>query len=214
VVRRLDRVIDADPPRTEATAEHAQHPMRKVTRQVAFEPGGWTAERRAKVTELFDGLAPGWHTHLNDPQRTAPLSDAYERGEVPRGGRCLEVASGDGQNSVFLASQHDLLLAADLSMVMLQHAPKDVGHRLRADAGDLPLRDATVDVAVLVNAFLFPREIDRVLAPGGVLVWVNTAGDLTPIFLTTADVVRALPGEWGGVESEAGWGTWAVLRRA
>src|SRR3954452_11346734 len=116
MVRRLDRVIDADPPRIEATAEHAQHPMRNVTRQIAFEPDGWTAERRAKVAELFDGLAPGWKSHLNDPQRTAPLSDAYERGEVPRGGVCLEVASGDGQNTAFLSGQHDLLVAADLSM--------------------------------------------------------------------------------------------------
>jgi SAM-dependent methyltransferase len=214
VVRRLDRLIASDPPRIDATAEHAQHPMRAVTRQIAFEPGGWTAERRAKVAELFDGLAPTWHTHLNDPQRTAPLSDAYERGDVPRGGRCLEVASGDGQNTAFLASQHDVLIAADLSMVMLQHAPTDVGHRVRADSGDLPLRAGTVDVAVLVNAFLFPTELDRVLAADGVLVWVNTAGDLTPIHLTTDDVLRALPGTWDGVESEAGWGTWAVLRRA
>jgi SAM-dependent methyltransferase len=214
MVRRLETVIAADPGRPTATDEHAAHPMRNVTRQIAFEPGGWTAERRTKVAELFDGLAPGWKSHLNDPQRTAALSDAYERGDVPRGGVCVEVASGDGQNTAFLAAHHDLLIAADLSMVMLQHAPTDVGHRVRADSGDLPLRSGTVDVAVLVNAFLFPAELDRVLAPGGVLVWVNTAGDLTPIHLTTDDVLTALPGDWDGVEAEAGWGTWAALHRA
>ena len=214
MVHRLDRVIAIDVPRPDAAAEQAQHPMRAVTRQIAFEPGGWTADRRAKVAELFDGLAPGWKAHLDDPQRTAPLSDSYERGDIPRGGVCLEVGSGDGQNTAFLASHHDVLIAADLSMVMLRHAPADVGHRMRADSGDLPLRPASVDVAVLVNAFLFPTEIDRVLAPGGTLVWVNTAGDLTPIFLTTDDVLSALPGQWDGVESEAGWGTRAVLHRA
>lgn len=188
--------------------------MRTVTRQIAFEPGGWTAERRAKVTELFDGLAPGWVSHLSDPQRTVPLEDAYARGDIPRGGRCLEVGSGDGQNTAFLATHHDTVIAADLSMEMLVRAPSGVGARVRADAGSMPMRPARVDVAVLVNAFLFPHEIDRVLAPGGTLVWVNTAGDLTPIHLTTEDVVRALPGPWDGVESAAGWGTWAVLRRA
>jgi SAM-dependent methyltransferase len=213
-VQHLDRVVAVDGQRPNAGPDHAQHPMRNVTRQIAFEPGGWTAERRAKVAELFDGLAPGWKSHLDDPQRTAPLSDAYERGGIPGGGLCVEVASGDGQNTAFLASHHDRVLCADLSMEMLRHAPTDVGHRLRADAGDLPLRPASVDVAVLVNAFLFPAELDRVLAPDGVLVWVNTAGDLTPIHLTTDDVLRALPGTWDGVDAEAGWGTWAVLRRA
>ena len=214
MVRRLESIVEPDPPRPTATDDHANHPMRTVTRQIAFEPGGWTAERRAKVAELFDGLAPGWHSHVDDPQRTAPLEDAYRRGDVPPGGRGLEVGSGDGQNTAFLAARHDAVIAADLSMEMLVRAPADAGARVRADAESAPLRTGSVDTAVLVNAFLFPHEIDRLLAPGGALVWVNTAGDLTPIHLTTDDVVRALPGEWDGVESAAGWGTWAVLRRA
>jgi SAM-dependent methyltransferase len=214
MVRRLDSIVEPAPPRPAATEEHAAHPMRAVTRQIAFEPGGWTAERRGKVAELFDGLAPGWHSHLHDPQRSAPLEDAYARGDIPRGGRCLEVGSGDGQNTAYLASHHDVVLAADLSIEMLVRAPADVGARVRADAGSMPLRAGTVDTAVLVNAFLFPHELDRLLAADGTLVWVNTAGDLTPIHLTTDDVVRALPGTWDGVESAAGWGTWAVLHRA
>ena len=214
MVRRLDWIVEPDPPRPAATDEHATHPIRAVTRQIAFEPGGWTTERRAKVAELFDGLAPGWHSHLQDPQRTAPLEDAYARGDIPRGGTCLEVGSGDGQNTAFLATNHDHVVAADLSIEMLVRAPAEAGARVRADSGSLPLRTGGVDVAVLVNAFLFPSEIDRVLAPGGALVWVNTAGDLTPIHLGTEDVVLALPGEWDGVQSAAGWGTWAVLRRS
>ena len=214
MVRRLDSIVEPDPPRPAATPDHAAHPMRTVTRQIAFEPGGWTAERRAKVAELFDGLAPGWISHLDDPQRTVPLEDAYSRGDIPRGGRCLEVGSGDGQNTAFLATHHDVVIAADLSIEMLVRAPATAAPRVRADAGSAPLRAGRVDVAVLVNAFLFPHELDRLLAPDGALVWVNTAGDLTPIHLTAEDVVRALPGTWEGVESAAGWGTWAVLRRA
>lgn len=214
MVRRLDSTIEPDPPRPAATDQHANHPMRAVTRQIAFEPGGWTDERRTKVAELFDGLAPGWHSHLDDPQRTVPLEDAYRRGDVPPRGRCLEVGSGDGQNTAFLAERHDAVIAADLSLEMLVRAPAAAGARVRADAGSAPFRTGAIDTAVLVNAFLFPHEIDRLLAPDGVLVWVNTAGDLTPIHLTTDDVVRALPGAWDGVESAAGWGTWSVLRRA
>ena len=66
---------------------------------------------------------------------------------------------------------------------------------------------------MLVNALLFPAEVARVLAPGGALVWVNSLGDATPIHLSAADVAKALPGGWGGPASDAGWGTWCVLRR-
>lgn len=67
---------------------------------------------------------------------------------------------------------------------------------------------------MLVNAFLFPAEIDRVLAPRGVVVWVNTSGASTPIHLPAEEVEAALPGRWEAVASEAAGGTWAVLTRA
>lgn len=211
MTRYLDSVVAADPPRPPVDPDAPPHPMRVVTRQVAFEPDGWTAERRAKVAQLFDGMAAGWHSHRDDPQRTAPLEDAYARGDIPGRGVCLEVGSGDGQNTAFLAAHHDAVIAADLSMEMLRHAPGDVGSRLRADTSATPLRDGSADVIVLVNALLFPSEMARVA--GSTIVWVNTAGDLTPIHLSADEVERALPGEWDGVASEAGWGTWAVFRR-
>ncbi|HVF33299.1 MAG TPA: class I SAM-dependent methyltransferase [Acidimicrobiales bacterium] len=212
MLRVLEPIVPADPPRpgADAVAERAAHPMRAVTRQVAFEPGGWTGERRAKVAALFDGLAPEWHTHLADPQRTVPLADAYERGAIPGGGTCLEVGSGDGANTAFLAERHDAVIALDLSIEMLRRA---TGDRVRADSGAAPLRTGAVDVVVLVNALLFPDETDRVLAPGGTVVWVNTAGDLTPIHLAAEEVEEALPGAWDGLASEAGWGSWSVWRR-
>lgn len=214
MLRHLDTVVPADPPRpgTDEVAERAEHPMRKVTRQVAFDTDGtgWTADRRAKVAELFDGLAADWHTHLGDPQRTVPLADAYERGAIPAGGLCLEVGSGDGANTAFLGERHETVVALDLSLEMLQ---RGIGDRVRADAGATPLRDGAADVIVLVNAFLFPAEADRVLTPGGTLVWVNTAGDLTPIHLPADEVEQALPGAWDGLAAEAGWGTWSVWRR-
>ena len=57
-------------------------------------------------------------------------------------------------------------------------------------------------------------EVDRVLSRDGSLVWVNSSGEQTPIFLDAEDVLRALPGKWTGISSRAGEGTWCVLRRA
>ena len=52
-----------------------------------------------------------------------------------------------------------------------------------------------------------------VLGADGVLLWVSTNGDQTPIYLPPADVLSALPGRWEGVTAEAGWGTWLTARR-
>jgi hypothetical protein len=59
-----------------------------------------------------------------------------------------------------------------------------------------------------------PMRIDRVLAPEGSVVWVNSSGDQTPIHLRSEEVAAVLPGEWRGVASRAGQGSWCVLRRA
>jgi hypothetical protein len=70
-----------------------------------------------------------------------------------------------------------------------------------------------VGVVALVNMFLFPAEVTRVLRDDGVLLWVSTNGDATPIYLSPADVLLALPGTWHGVTAHAGWGTWLTASR-
>jgi len=55
------------------------HPMRRITRAVAFDPDGWTQERRTEVVELFDRLADEWSSR-DVPGREAPLVDALDRG--------------------------------------------------------------------------------------------------------------------------------------
>lgn len=189
------------------------HPMRKVTRQVAFD-GGWDDERAAKVAELFDSMAGGWTADHDSPERLAPLVDALERGDVPSG-RVLELGSGTGLGTgVLRRCLGGPIVALDLAMEMLRNAPPEYAPRLRGDAASLPVADDSVDVVVLLNALLFAGEVDRVLAPGGVVVWVNTMGDQTPIHLPAEDVLAALPGGWTGVASRAGTGTWLVARRA
>lgn len=209
MIEKLPRVVPEAPDRPELAGP--DHPIRKVTRQIAFEPGGWTPERAGKVTTLFDALAPEWHTRASE-MRMEPLADALERGGAP-GGRCLEVGSGTGFGTRLLAPRFDCVVAVDLSMEMLVRAAAELGHRVRADGARLPIASGGVQAVVLVNAFLFPQELDRVLAPGGALVWVSSLGDRTPIYLTAEDVAAALPGAWSGREAEAGWGSWCVLLR-
>jgi hypothetical protein len=193
------------------------HPMRIATRRAAgLDSGGWTAELRREVGEFFETLSSEWHTRTS-PQRTAIVMDALERGLGARDSRtgvAVEVGSGIGTYSGLLAQRFATVVSIDLSLAMLRQAPAGGAHRVQGDGAMLPLRDSCAEAVVLINAFLFPAEVDRVLSRDGALVWVNSSGAHTPIFLGVEDLLSALPGEWTGTSSQAGEGTWCVLRRA
>ena len=191
--------------------------MRAATRRAAgLDDVGWTGELRDEVETYFDGLAGEWHAHTS-PQRTAIVGDALTRGFAalrPPRGLAVEVGSGTGAYSSLLAERFAPVVAIDLSLAMLQLAPSGPARRVQGDGSRLPLGDASAAAMVLINAFLFPNEIERVLSRDGVVVWVNSSGEYTPIYLSVEDLVAALPGEWTGVSSRAGEGHWCVLRRA
>jgi SAM-dependent methyltransferase len=216
VITTLD-AVHPDPDELAGEGNDA-HPMRQVTRQVAFEPGGWTPERAAKVAALFDELAPEWHTRLS-PGRMLSLTDALERGgvgaAVAASARPLvvEVGSGTGFGTPYLVERYGRVVAVDLSWEMLRHAGRATP-RIQADAARLPLADGAATVLVLLNMLLFPAEVDRVVAPPGLLVWVNSLAERTPIHLPADEVAAALPGRWEGVASRAAGGSWCVLHRA
>jgi len=190
--------------------------MRLATRRAAgLDAAGWTPELRTEVEEYFDDLASEWHTRVS-PARTAIVKDALSRGLDPLGkiaGIAVEVGSGIGTYSGLLADRFSTVIGIDLSMAMLRRAPIGPIHRVQGDGARLPLRDASAAAIVLINAFLFPAEVQRVLKAEGALVWVNSSGEQTPIYLSVDDLVARLPGDWTGTASRAGEGHWCVLRR-
>lgn len=101
----------------------------------------------------------------------------------------------------------------DLSLRMLQQAHGRSPARVQADACTLPLPDSSVAVIAAIDTLLFTTETARVLAHDGVLLWINQLGSDGPLYLPATAVAAALPGTWQATESEAGWGSWAVLRR-
>lgn len=207
------RVLDDAPGTTDPEPfAGPDHPIRKLTRQVAFD-GAWDAVRAAKVASLFDSLAADWSAEHVDATKAAPITDALERGGAPRSGRWLELGSGTGAGTRVLHDQVESLLAVDLSGEMLAHAPAELAPRVRGDASTLPFATDSFETVLMVNMLLFPSEVDRVLVGDGTVIWINTLGDQTPIHLPADDVVAALPGRWSGVTARAGTGFWVSLRR-
>ena len=185
-------------------------PMREVTETVAFD-AAWDFSRREKARELFDGMAAEWSSRAT-PGREASILDALDRGGLA-GDRVIELGSGTGLGTGHLIERFDDVVALDLSMAMLHHQP-DLAPKVQADASVLPFPDDAADLLVLVNMLLFPAEVDRVLRPGGGLLWINTLGHETPIHLSPEAVVDALPGSWTATAGRAGSGLWASVQRA
>jgi SAM-dependent methyltransferase len=190
--------------------------MRLMTRRAAglLDPP-WDEQARLETATYFDALADEWHTRTS-PERDAVVADALERGlpDLGRADVCVELGSGIGAYTPMLAQRWRRVLAVEVALEMLLRAPAHPGHRMLADGAELPLVDGRASAVVLVNCFLFPAEVDRVLGPDGVVVWVNSSGGSTPIHLPADDVLTALPGEWTGTASTAGEGQWSVFRRA
>ncbi len=212
-VRPLERVIASTPGRPPVGG--AANPMRVLTEALARDAAGvWDDAEAHRVVGVFDRLAGEWEQRFaNEPLRMAPIDDALARGGSITWGTCLDIGVGPGVTTRHLAPRFERVLGLDLSFEMLRQARPGVP-LVQADASQLPVADGSVDVAVLVNAFLFPAALDRALAPGGVVVWISSIGDDTPIYLPAEEVAAALPGAWTGVWAEAGDGTWAVLRRS
>jgi predicted TPR repeat methyltransferase len=211
-LRHLERVVAAADSRE--LIGGPDHPMRKVTEAAAFDDGSWTAARAGEVEALFDGLAPDWNTRIAvDPLRFAPIDDAFARGGVTPTGIWLDVGCGTAVTTHRLGAHVDRIVGFDLSREMLRQAPEGTAVA-QADSAALPVPSGCAAVIVLMNAFLFPAEMDRVLAADGVLLWISARGDDTPIYLPPPDALQALPGRWSGVWAEAGNGTWAAFRRA
>lgn len=108
---------------------------------------------------------------------------AAEIGRLPDGATVLDVPSGGGVALRGLRPEQRLTyLAVDISPAMLDRTAANARRRglgitpVQADVGRLPLRDASVDLAVsFTGLHCFPdperavHELARVLRPGGVL---------------------------------------------
>ncbi|MGW1409731.1 class I SAM-dependent methyltransferase [Streptomyces sp. NPDC002403] len=187
--------------------------FRAFARDLAADRRSWDGATACFIAAQFDQLADEWDT-TRATGRDEPLRDALDRGGPFPEGVCLELGSGTGLFTQLLRRVFRRVISVDLSEEMLRRAAGRSPARVRADATALPLADGQVSVVAAIDMLLFPSETARVLTPDGVLLWINQLGEDGPLHLPAADVVAALPGDWQAVEADAGWGSWAAVRRA
>jgi cyclopropane fatty-acyl-phospholipid synthase-like methyltransferase len=148
------------------------------------------------------------------------LEDLLDGVELPAGGRVLDLGSGRGATSVFLAREYDVdVVAADLWVdpeeVAAVCAAARVADRVdpqRVDARALPFRDGEFDAVVSVDAFeYFGTDVHflpgllRVLRPGGLIAVSSPALRPDPYGAAVPDFVRAVVGWEAAAWHEPRW---------
>ncbi|HYW50863.1 MAG TPA: class I SAM-dependent methyltransferase [Gemmatimonadaceae bacterium] len=133
-----------------------------------FSPvaAAYAASRPRYPGELFDWLASLTHRHAL----------AWDAG------------CGSGQASVALAAHYDQVIATDASAAQLANAERrpNVTYRIAAESDEL-IAEGSVDLVTVAQAVhwfdrtRFWREVQRALAPGGVLaVWAYGLARISP----------------------------------
>jgi ubiquinone/menaquinone biosynthesis C-methylase UbiE len=193
---------------------------RLTTNQVVRRPGLWRLFRPA-MRAYFNKVAPVWD-EFRFPDSFKPLDAALAAVDPPR--RALDVGTGTGAAAFAVARRFPSaeVVGADLAAEMVGEAkrktPLELADRVRfeqVDAERLPYPDESFDLVTLANMIPFFDELDRVLAPGGQLVFAFSGGAETPIYVPFERLRDELTrrGFADFAEFDAGRGTSLVARK-
>jgi SAM-dependent methyltransferase len=194
---------------------------RFTTNQVVRSPRLWRLFRGLMRLQ-FDRLAPVWD-QMRSPEALAALEAALEPVNPPPK-RALDLGTGTGAAAFIVARRFPEaeVVGADLSPAMLAQArhntSAELADRVRfevADAEQLPYPDASFDLVTLANMIPFFDELARVVAPGGRVAFVFSAGPDTPIYVPPSRLEEELSrrGFSDFAEFAAGAGTALVARK-
>ena len=162
---------------------------RLATNAVVRSPLLWRLFRPG-MRKMFDAIAGTWD-ELRSPGHLASYERALEAVEPPPG-RALDLGTGTGQGAFAIARRFPQVrvVGVDLAELMLAEAerktPPELRDRVafeRGDASDLSYPDASFDLVAHANMIPFFDELDRVLAPGGHVIFAFSAGASTPIYV-------------------------------
>jgi SAM-dependent methyltransferase len=164
---------------------------RLATDAVVRRPALWRLFR-GSIRRQFDKLAPAWDA-IRSGGHLESLKAALDAVPgTPR--RVLDAGTGTGTAAREIAARWPdaEVVGIDMAERMVEEArrlnPSELEGRVRferADASSLPFQDGSFDLVTLANMIPFFDEIDRVLAPGGHVVFAWSVGAETPIYVAS-----------------------------
>jgi ubiquinone/menaquinone biosynthesis C-methylase UbiE len=159
---------------------------RLTTDAVVRWPRLWPVFRRLTERQ-FDAIAPRWDSFRQEDS-LAPFEAALAgvEGEVKD---ALDLGTGTGEGALRVAARFPSadVVGVDVAEEMLALARRKApGIRFeQADAAALPFEDGSFDLVTHANMIPFFDEVARVLRPGGTALFAYSAGDETPIYVSS-----------------------------
>jgi ubiquinone/menaquinone biosynthesis C-methylase UbiE len=162
---------------------------RVATNAVVRNPRLWRIFRPL-VRKQFDAIAGSWDT-MRDPAHLAPYEAALAAVD-PAPSKALDLGTGTGAGAFVIARRFPdaQVVGVDLAEAMLAEArrktPPELAERVHFESGDasaLPFADGSFDLVAHANMIPFFDEVDRVLAPGGQVLFAFSLGPGTPIYV-------------------------------
>lgn len=194
---------------------------RLVTDVAVRVPASWRLVRPPFLAQ-WERLAAVWDGRRSR-DHLLPFETALAAVETPPR-RALDIGTGTGAAAFAIARRFPSadVVGIDFSPRMVAAArakiPPELAGRVRferADAARLPFDEGAFDLLGLANAIPFFDEIDRLVAPGGCVVFGWSFGPRTPIYVDPGRLRRELSRR-GFVHFEgfsAGAGTALLARR-
>jgi ubiquinone/menaquinone biosynthesis C-methylase UbiE len=173
---------------------------------VARAPWLWPL-LRGPTHRFWNRMAPQWHGRAT-PERAAAL-EAGAR-EVPgTPARILEVGSGAGDGTAALARVFPdaQITGVDLSeeMVHTAEVTNPGPEYVVGDAAALPFDSGSFDLVAQLNVPFYPRELKRVVKPGGHILVASTLGPITPYYTPHSFLRRKLTEVAAGQADRGDW---------
>lgn len=192
-----------------------RHPSRLLLEHLIEQPGA--EEAWGELRGIYDRQADTWTQWAETvPDYVAPVAEGLRH--CPPVPWAVELCCGTGQATPLLAAFAPRLLALDASFAMLAEgiggpSPVPGARPVAADVRALPFADGSVPLLAALNGVPCVREFDRVLAPGGHVLWCTSFGAGTPLYVEPRRLADLFGPGWTGVTGRAGNGEWTVLYR-
>lgn len=200
--------VPADPPPALGAARHRSRIALERLLLAPADEAAWD-----DLAMVYDQQAADWDEWAAaQPTYLAPVAAGLAR--VGPAAWAVEVACGSGQATPLLAAAADRVVATDVSLAMVRDAPPlpRTSYAV-ADVRRLPFATGSVPLLLALNAVPHAAEFDRVLSPGGRLLWCSSFGPETPLYVSPERFLTMLGPPWRADAGRAGHGEWLLLSR-
>ncbi|MFI6941174.1 class I SAM-dependent methyltransferase [Streptomyces sp. NPDC050418] len=199
------------PPDLKAETHPSRHAQRQVLDGQLGGEEGWS-----RLRTIYAEQAPEWRdwTQLQ-PGYAQSVADGLR--EVKDAPWAVEVCCGTGEATSEVRARFTKVVACDVNLAMLRGrdtgAPQDGVVWIAADVRSLPFADRSVPLMVALNGVFNPEEIERVIVPGGQVLWCTSFREGTPLYVSPGEMGDRLGSGWTGRTGLSGFGQWTLLTR-